>query len=661
MTLFLCSLALWTSIQGAPLPADATPSTHPLRSVILFVWDGLRPDSINPQDTPNLATLAQNGSRFSDHHATYPTFTMLNAATFATGNAAGATGFFGNSLWQPTARGNDAFARPVDFSQPVFTEDHAILRDLRDAWDGALLLVPHLFNVAQTAHLATAAVGKSGPAFLQDYRQGGNILDERMATPLSFVQALQAAGFAVPKETQYAFAPGVVVPFDADPTTMTPPYKLADGITNDPTDTHGGPATAANRYLMDTYLRYLVTRTQPQLSVVWLRHPDTAQHLYGVNTANAREAVRAQDALLGQLLEAIRASAAVSPDREPNLLIASDHGHSTIAGPPALMPLRRVADGAMGEADNTHGYAASGAVRLADLLNRRGISAFDGAGCLFDPVLSGWRADGTPVYPTQFDSDGSVCGRPGTRYTTRSYLVPKTLPKDAVVVAMNGGSEYLYVPSHDPVLIRQLVRILASREEIGAMFVDSRYGEIPGTLSLALIDTENRAGRSPDLIVSYAYDETVRVAQMPGIEFASMQGFGGRGMHGSFSPIDVHNTLIAYGPDFRRNFVDALPTGNVDVAPTIAHLLGLALPTASGRVLVEALREGDATGADVSVQRDVVRSAAAVDLRMELPTDPNGGAVDDAHHTFVTELHRATLRTAGTRHTYFDFARGIRQ
>ena len=48
-----------------------------------------------------------------------------------------------------------------------------------------------------------------------------------------------------------------------------------------------------------------------------------------------------------------------------------------------------------------------------------------------------------------------------------------------------------------------------------------------------------------------------------------------RGMHGSFSPIDVHNTLIAYGPDFREGMRDTLPTGNVDVAPTIASILGL--------------------------------------------------------------------------------------
>ena len=43
-------------------------------------------------------------------------------------------------------------------------------------------------------------------------------------------------------------------------------------------------------------------------------------------------------------------------------------------------------------------------------------------------------------------------------------------------------------------------------------------------------------------------------------------------MHGSFSPLDVHNTLIAFGPDFREGLKDPLPSGNVDVAPTIAGI-----------------------------------------------------------------------------------------
>ena len=64
----------------------------------------------------------------------------------------------------------------------------------------------------------------------------------------------------------------------------------------------------------------------------------------------------------------------------------------------------------------------------------------------------------------------------------------------------------------------------------------------------------------------------------------------GRGMHLSLCPYDMHNILIAAGPDFRSGVLDDLPTGNVDVAPTILWVLGLKPPQPmDGRVLTEAL------------------------------------------------------------------------
>ena len=55
----------------------------------------------------------------------------------------------------------------------------------------------------------------------------------------------------------------------------------------------------------------------------------------------------------------------------------------------------------------------------------------------------------------------------------------------------------------------------------------------------------------------------------------------------------MNNTLVARGPSFKRGAVIETPTGNVDVAPTILHLLGLPGGEAmDGRVLREALVDG---------------------------------------------------------------------
>jgi arylsulfatase A-like enzyme len=51
----------------------------------------------------------------------------------------------------------------------------------------------------------------------------------------------------------------------------------------------------------------------------------------------------------------------------------------------------------------------------------------------------------------------------------------------------------------------------------------------------------------------------------------------------------MHNTLIVAGPDFRRGQVDDLPTGNVDLAPTILRILGITAPQMDGRTLSEAM------------------------------------------------------------------------
>ena len=96
-------ISLAACAQSPQRPAHAAETGHHAKRVILFVWDGMRPDSITDADTPNLAVLKRAGTFFSDNHSSYPTFTMMNAAAFATGSFSGKSGFYGNSLWRPGA------------------------------------------------------------------------------------------------------------------------------------------------------------------------------------------------------------------------------------------------------------------------------------------------------------------------------------------------------------------------------------------------------------------------------------------------------------------------------------------------------------------------------------------------------------------------------
>jgi arylsulfatase A-like enzyme len=148
---------------------------------------------------------------------------------------------------------------------------------------------------------------------------------------------------------------------------------------------------------------------------------------------------------------------------------------------------------------------------------------------------------------------------------------------------------------------------------------------VPGTLSFDVVHWNHP--RSGDILVSANWSQDANDAGVAGTTTD-----GGVAGHGSSSPYDIHNTLIAAGVDFREHAVSDVPTGNVDIAPTLLHLLGMPpAPSMAGRIISEALREGPAI------------DSLAVDHLTETVKTANGGYQLTAHFS----------KAAG--HTYFDF------
>ncbi|WP_309572299.1 alkaline phosphatase family protein, partial [Deinococcus sp.] len=504
--------------------------------------------------------------------------------------------------------------------------------------------------------LKTAAVGKSGPAFLQDYKRGGVVLDERHVYPASVAAGLQAAGIALPKLTPIAYPDGSVTlgATNGDPTAGKAKATLTDKVTSDPTTATTELNADANTYLMSAYLNYILPTEKPDLSLVWLRSPDSTEHAYGLGTAPFRDALHTQDALLGQLRAKLTALGELD---STNIIVVSDHGHSNVAGDATLFPLRAITGSATGAVEAAAGYSVSGDVRTADLMTRAGFTAYDGNGCVNDPVMSGIKADGTGVYTPKIDADGSICGTAGAPYVTPSYRVPATLGAGTFVIAANGGSDYLYQPEHDPALVARAVKFLQSRQEYGAIFVDDRYS-IPGTLPMSRVHLENASGRNPDIVVSFNFDANATVQGFKGTEYESAGN--NRGMHGTFGPADVHNTLLASGPNFRTAFTNTAPSGNVDVAPTVAAIFGVSLPRADGRVLTEALAGNEKVTVSTAAAT-VTPAAPATGLSVARPTDPDGKDVDASQTSYSFDLKTKTVTQAGKTYTYFDSATPVRK
>ena len=96
--------------------------------------------------------------------------------------------------------------------------------------------------------------------------------------------------------------------------------------------------------------------------------------------------------------------------------------------------------------------------------------------------------------------------------------------------------------------------------------------------------------RAPDVVLSFRWD-SVRAGGAAGSADSS-EGAPGLGTHGSGSPQELRCTLVGSGPSFEPGLVSELPSGNVDVAPTVLRLLGVTTDAPlDGRPLTEGLRE----------------------------------------------------------------------
>ena len=138
--------------------------------------------------------------------------------------------------------------------------------------------------------------------------------------------------------------------------------------------------------------------------------------------------------------------------------------------------------------------------------------------------------------------------------------------------------------NHDAGIIAAIVEWLQESDFVGGIF--TRDGA-PGTFKLS--DVWMDSPTPPDIAFSFTWSDRPNRVGVPGSLTAEGRP-AGSGTHASLSRFDIHNMLIAAGPDIRAGLRSELPSGNIDVAPTIYHCLGIAPPQPlDGRVLVEAL------------------------------------------------------------------------
>jgi arylsulfatase A-like enzyme len=201
-------------------------------------------------------------------------------------------------------------------------------------------------------------------------------------------------------------------------------------------------------------------------------------------------------------------------------------------------------------------------------------------------------------------------------------------------VVAGGGA--VYVRDRDRAIVTAIVKHLQRTPGIGAVFTPAAEpgglrGRDSGTISHDAIAWNH--ARAADLLFSPDWTDQPNV-----YGYAGSTASGGVAGHGSSSPHDVHNVLVAAGPDLKQGAVVSTPTGNVDFAPTFLHLLGVDVPTSmDGRVVDEALAAGSGAST-LNVQ------PAEVTV-----TNPDG--------SYTLTAFFSAVSTAGRQYRYLDYTR----
>ncbi|MCH8107534.1 MAG: alkaline phosphatase family protein [Chloroflexi bacterium] len=162
-----------------------------------------------------------------------------------------------------------------------------------------------------------------------------------------------------------------------------------------------------------------------------------------------------------------------------------------------------------------------------------------------------------------------------------------------VVVARNGGSVLFYVREGNRIIAERLAAWLMEQVWCGTITVSEAVSGIPGTLPASLVG--NEGPRAPEITMSFRWESTANEAGYHGMSYSSGAA-PGLGQHGSMSKHEMNNVLFAWGPSFKTGLKLDIPSGNVDLAPTILAILGMyGDGSMDGRILEEALAGGPRT------------------------------------------------------------------
>ena len=539
----------------------ANAETERPHNLILFIPDGLRALTVTPQTAPAMAALRDQGVNFKNPHSLFPTFTMANSSAMATGHYLGDTSTFSNTIFTGYT------VEPAGHTMTPFIENDLVIGDIDEHFGGNYLNEEVLLQLARAKGFSTAAIGKVGPTLIFDHTD----------------RATESGQHSIVIDDSTGGNKGVPLSEEAKAAITKAGLPLATPSRGD--NGKAGSATtpgttvanvAQQAYFADVAAKAVLPlfkeRNKPFVLVFWSRDPDGSQHntgdslnqiIPGINGPTSLAGIKNADDNLAQLRKALDELGLAATT---NIMIAADHGFSTISKESKTSPSTKGS-----YPDTPAGFLPMGflAIDLAKALKLP----------LHDP------------------NDKNALVGDNTYSKAGNGLIGNNPEKPDVVVATNGGSDLIYIPSKERKLTRQVIAALMEQDYVSGLFIDDDLGNFPGTLPMSTIALQGSSKLPrPTIVVNFrSYSAGCDVPAMCSVEVADTVLRQGQGMHGSFSRGDTMNFMAAIGPDFKTGFVSDLPVSNADIGITAAKLLGLSARHKGrlvGRVMTEAMPNG---------------------------------------------------------------------
>ena len=552
-------------------PALAQPPAPRPHNIIIFVADGLRYGSVEPNNMPNMFKLKSEGVDFTNSHSLFPTVTTVNASAITTGHYIGDTGDFANSLYvaSPMISANGS---PI-----AALENNTVLAEMNQKFAGNYLNEETLFARARAHDFSTAIIGKLGPT---------RIADSTAAPDGSETLSLDdntghEGGFGLPawftRDMKQAFV-GREAPKSSVPNIEQEVYLMK----------------ATTRIVLPHFKEV----GKPFAMLFWSRDPDVSQHGTrdslgeyepGINGHSGKAGTRNADTMLGELRQALKEQGL---EDTTDIFVTADHGFVTISHSSATSPSVK-----FGDAPSTETSSGFVGVDLASKLQLR----------LFDPARNFASVD--------YGAGGKQAGGAG--------LLGDPQNPDVVVVP-NGGDDLIYLPKANArPLAGDIVQFLTTQDYVSGIFVNDKLGKIPGTLPMSALNLIGSAKTPvPSIYVNFrtVSGECENKLQCAVGTHDTALGTG-QGSHGSLSRAETRNFMAAVGPSFKSGFADPAPISNADITPTLAKIAGITLAPKGklkGRVISEALVGGAAVIASQrTLQSDPAQNGARTILNLQ--------------------------------------------